>query len=130
MTDQARRPNPPGFPSHGATELPAVTVDTANATLRTPEGFLGDRASSTAFREILAEWRKRLKAVDKEDPFGDAAPEQIGRRQLDELLAEGDPEIGGLVHGVVEEFAQSFATVVKRLLKLKEWQGTERIVIG
>ena len=130
MTEQARRPNPPGFPSHGANELPAVTVDTANATLRTPEGFLGDRASSTAFRGILAEWRKRLKAVDKEDPFGDAAPEQIGRRQLDKLLAEGDPEVGGLIHGVVEEFAQSFATVVKRLLKLKDWQGTERIVIG
>ncbi|MBL6457947.1 ROK family protein [Belnapia sp. T6] len=130
MTEQARRPNPPGFPAHGATELPAVTVDTANATLRTPEGFLGDKASSTAFRAILAEWRKRLKAVDKEDPFGDAAPETIPRRQLDKLLAEGDPELAGLVHGVVEEFAQSFATVCKRLLKLKEWQDTERIVIG
>src|SRR3712207_2296803 len=98
MTEQARRPNPPGFPAHGATELPAVTVDTANATLRTPDGFLGDRASSTAFRAILAEWRQRLAAVDKEDPFGDAAPETISRRQLDKLLAEGDPELAGLVH--------------------------------
>ena len=46
------------------------------------------------------------------------------------LLAEGDPEVAGLVHGVVEEFAQSLAVVVKRLLKLKGWQETERIVVG
>ena len=50
MTDQAERPTPAGFPTHGAAELPAVTLDAANAELRTPDGFLGDRASSGAFK--------------------------------------------------------------------------------
>ena len=129
MTVQVERPNPPGFPAHGADALPAVTLDALNAELRTPEGFLGDQASGRAFREILDGWRKTLKKVD-DDPFGTTPTAEISRRQLDRLLAEGDAEIAGLVHGVVEEFAQELATVIRRLLKTKGWQGTERIVIG
>lgn len=130
MSEPSARPAPPRFQDHGAATLPAVTVDAYNAELRTPDGFLGDRASSRAFRAILDWWRKRLREVDEKDPLGEAATRDIPRRKLDELLAGGDPEAAGLVHGVVEEFAQSLATVVKALLKLKEWRGTERIVIG
>jgi predicted NBD/HSP70 family sugar kinase len=104
-------------------------VDACNAELRTSDGFLGDQASNRAFKALLADWRKRLREVD-EDPLGDTPAEAIGRCQLDRLLAEGDPEAAGLVHGVVEEFAQSLAEVIRRLLKLKEWGGTERIVVG
>jgi hypothetical protein len=129
MTVQVERPNPPGFPAHGATALPAVTLDALNAALRTPEGFLGDRASSGAFRDILDGWRKTLKK-GKDDPFGTTPTAEIGRRQLDKLLAEGDAGIAGLVHGVVEEFAQGLAGVIQRLLRTKGWQGTERIVVG
>ncbi len=130
MPDLAERPAPPAFPAHGAACLPAVTVDAYNAELRTADGFLGDRASSRAFGSILDWWRKRLREADDADPLGETPSEAISRRQLDRILAEGDPEAAGLVHGVVEEFAQSLATVVKRLLRLKEWQGTERIVVG
>lgn len=130
MTEQAARPTPAGFPTHGATNLPAVTVDAVNAELRTPEGFLGDRASSGAFKDILKAWRKTLKDANDEDPLGKTPTDEISRSQLDMLLAKGSAELGGLVHGVVEEFAQSFATVVRRLLKLKGWAGTERIVVG
>src|SRR5688500_16381082 len=106
MPDQAERPSSTAFPPHGAAELPSVSVDACNAELRTPEGFLGDRASNRAFKGLLAEWRRRLRRVD-EDPLGDTPAEAIGRRQLDKLLVEGDPEAAGLVHSVVEEFAQS-----------------------
>ena len=126
MPDQAERP---AFPTHGATELPSVTVDACNAELKTPEGFLGDRASNRAFKALLAEWRKRLGEVG-EDPLGGAPDEAVSRRQLDRLLVEGDTEAAGLVQGVVEEFAQSLAEVIRRLLKLKSWRGTERIVVG
>jgi predicted NBD/HSP70 family sugar kinase len=130
MSEPATRPAPPRFQDHGAATLPAVTVDSYNAELRTPEGFLGDRASSRAFKALLDWWRKRLREVDEKDPLGEAPTQDIPRRQLDALLISGDTEVAGLVHGVVEEFAQSLATVVKALLKLKEWRGTERIVIG
>jgi predicted NBD/HSP70 family sugar kinase len=130
MSEPVTRPAPPRFQDHGAATLPAVTVDSYNAELRTPEGFLGDRASSRAFKAILEWWRQRLREVDEDDPLGEAPTEEIPRRKLDEMLVSGDAEAAGLVHGVVEEFAQGLATVVKVLLKLKEWRGTERIVIG
>jgi predicted NBD/HSP70 family sugar kinase len=115
------------FPGHGAATLSAVRVDGYNAEIRTPEGFLGDRASNRAFRAILEKWRDKLREYG-DDPLGDDA--RISRRQLDHLLAEGDAEAAGLVHGVIEEYAQGLATVVRRLLKSKEWRDTEHVVVG
>jgi predicted NBD/HSP70 family sugar kinase len=112
---------------HGATRLRGVIVDAYNAELRSPEGYFGDRASGRAFRAMLDWWRERL---GEGDPLGATPTEAIGRRQLDRLLAEGDPEAAGLVHGVVEEFAQNLAEVLGRLLDLPEWRGTERVAIG
>ncbi len=116
---------------HGAGALPwGVSVDAYNAEIRAEDGgFLGDKASNRAFEAMLAYWRDTLRKVD-EDPLGDTPTEAIGRRQLDRLLAEGDPEAAGLVHGVVEEFARSLAEVAGRLLREAAWRGTERVVVG
>jgi len=129
MPDQADRLLDPAPSAHGATMLAGVVVDAYNAELRAPEGFLGDRASGRAFRSILEWWRGRLRELD-DDPLGGTPTEAISRRQLDRVLTDGDPEAAGLVHGVVEEFAQSLAEVLQRLLRLEAWQGTERIVVG
>ena len=112
---------------HGQADLPSVTVDAYNAELRDAEGFIGDRASSRAFRAILSDLREQL---DADDPLGDTPTEDFSKRRLDRMLIEGDVEAAGVVHGAIEEFAQEFATVIRRFLKLKEWRGTERIVIG
>jgi predicted NBD/HSP70 family sugar kinase len=105
-------------------------VDAYNAEIRAgDDGFLGDKASNRAFKAILAYWRDKLRRVD-DDPLGDTPDEAISRHQLDKLLVEGDPEAAGLVHGVVEEFAQSLADVAGRLLREEAWRGTERIVVG
>ena len=59
-------------PHHGALRLPTVEIDTYNEELRHDEGgFLGDRASSRAFTEILEDWRDRLRHVGAEDPLGE-----------------------------------------------------------
>lgn len=120
---------PPSVLGHGARVLPAVTVDTYNEELRDEDGFVGDRASGRAFRAILEDWRGKLRAQG-EDPFGDTPMEEISQSRLDRMLAGADPLAAGLVHTVVEEFAVELATVVRRFLRLKDWQGTERIVIG
>lgn len=127
--DEHRNQDPAAFPAHGAPVLHSVRVDACNAPLRTPEGFLGDRASSGAFRDLIEQLRQRVGKVDH-DPLGDRPTEDIPRRELDRLLAEGDPEAAGLVHGAIEAFARNLAEVTRRLLKLKPWQGTERIVVG
>ncbi len=115
--------------SHGGRVLPAVTVDTYNEELRDDDGFVGDRASRRAFRAILADWHDRLKAQG-EDPFDGVPLEEISKSKLDKMLAGGDPVLAGLVHTVVEEFANELAVVVRRFLRLDTWKGTERIVIG
>lgn len=130
MSEAPVHPAPPRFQDHGAAALPAVTVDCYNAELKTPDGFLGDRASSRAFRVTLEDWRRTLRAAGEADPLGEAKTADIPRKRLDELLAGGGPEIAGLVHSVVEDFAQELATVLRALLQEKGWQGTERIVVG
>jgi predicted NBD/HSP70 family sugar kinase len=116
---------------NGALELPAVTIDGYNAELRDKEGeFLGDRASDGAFEEILEEWRERMRKADGEDPLGDEPTSEFGKKKLDKTLKSGSPEAIGLLQAAVEDFAQEVAKVVKRFLRLKEWRGVERIVIG
>lgn len=114
---------------HGAEQLSRVVVDAYNAELRSGSNFVGDRASRRAFQAILDDWRDRVSQV-ADDPLGDSASDELGKKQLDKLLVEGDAEAAGLVHGAIEEFAQEFATVIRRFLRLKHWKGTERIVVG
>jgi predicted NBD/HSP70 family sugar kinase len=128
MADSSDTP-PPALLAHGAEQLSLVTVETYNAELRTPDGFIGDRASKRAFQTILDEWRERMRKAG-EDPLGDAPSDELSKKQLDKLLADGDAEAAGVIHGAIEEFAQEFSTVVRRLLRLKCWKDTERIVVG
>ncbi|WP_374443846.1 hypothetical protein [Stella sp.] len=115
---------------HGARSLPAVTVVSYNVELRDADGgFVGDRASFRAFRDLLADWRDRLRAVG-DDPLGDQTGEEVGRKALDRALAEGEPEAAGLIHGVVEDFAQELAGVVRRFRRRKGWKDATRIVVG
>lgn len=114
---------------HAARTLPAVTVDTYNEELRDDEGFIGDRASGRAFRAILDDWRGFVRRQG-DDPFGDTPTEDIGKSDMDKMLAGDDPKAAGLVHTVVEEFAGELASVVRRFLRLKTWKDTEHIAVG
>jgi predicted NBD/HSP70 family sugar kinase len=119
----------PTVATHGAARLPSVDVDSYNVELKDDEGLLGDRANKSAFIAILERWRKPLRKAG-DDPFGDKASEDISRKELDALLAEGDLEAAGVVQGAIEDFAQELALVIRRFLKLKAWHDTERIVVG
>ena len=125
MTDQTALP----LFAHGAEQLSLVTVDAYNAELRSSEGFVGDRASKRAFMTILEDWRERVRQVG-EDPFGDTPTEEITKKQLDKVMAQGDAEAAGVIHGTIEEFSQEFAQVIRRFLRLKAWKDTQCIVVG
>ena len=120
---------PAAVPTHGASELPSVVVETYNAELRDADGFIGDRASNRAFRAIVDEWRQRLRDVG-EDPLGDIPTADLTKKKLDKVLVDGEPEAAGVVQGAIEEFATELTTVITRFLKLKAWKPTERIVVG
>src|SRR5256885_3346451 len=114
---------------HGASVLPRVEVDGYNLELKDANGFLGDRASKKALYALLDKWRKPL-AKQGKDPFGDRPSSEIGKKELDAALAKGDSAEAGLVHAVIEDFAQELAFILRRFLREKSWQKTPRIAIG
>lgn len=114
---------------HGGAALPAMMVDAYNAELRDEEGFIGDRASKRAFGALLDDIRERL-AASGDDPLGDTPTTALSKSALDRILKDGAPEAAGVIHSAIEDFAQEFATVVRRFMRLKEWQDTQRIVVG
>jgi len=129
VTDRAAIVGLKTVSQHGASTLPAVTIDSYNEELRDSEGFIGDRASGRAFRAILADERDRVCAKD-DDPIGDVPSQDISKKKLDRVIIEGDPVAAGVVLGTIEEFSQEFAAVIRRFMRLKSWAKTERIAVG
>ena len=118
-----------GIAQHGGSRLPSVDVDSFNVELKDEDGFLGDRASKGAFREILDGWRKPFRKSG-EDPFGDEPSDKISKKTLDAVLVGDDTEACAVVHSAIEDFAQELAYVTRRFLKTKAWAKTECIVVG
>ncbi|MGX1318505.1 putative NBD/HSP70 family sugar kinase [Bradyrhizobium sp. USDA 377] len=118
-----------GIAHHGAERLPSVDIDSFNIEIKDEDGFLGDRASKGAFRDILDRWRKPLRKTG-EDPFGKEPSENISKKTLDAILIGDDTEASAVVHSAIEDFAQELAYVTRRFLKTKAWAKTERIVVG
>ncbi|MBB4258031.1 MULTISPECIES: ROK family protein [unclassified Bradyrhizobium] len=118
-----------GIAHHGAERLPSVEIDSFNIEMKDEDGFLGDRASKGAFRDILDRWRKPLRKTG-EDPFGKEPSEEISKKTLDAILVGDDTEASAVVHSAIEDFAQELAYVTRRFLKTKAWAKTERIVVG
>jgi hypothetical protein len=117
-------------PGHGSSQLPAVLIDSFNIETKDADGdFLGDRVTNASFRDILDDWRRKLKKVD-EDPLGKTPTKEFSKKQLDKLLEDENAEVAGIMHGAIEDFSKELTKVIRRFIKLKAWQDTERIVVG
>lgn len=113
---------------HGAAELPSVVVTSYNLEVRDEDGFVGDKASRSAFVEHLDELRRQLDRSGSDPLKGESA--EISKKVLDSLLKDGDPHEAALVLSAIERFAQSLAFVIRRFARLKAWAEVERIVVG
>ena len=71
----------PSIAEHGASQLPSVELDSYNIELKDDEGFIGDRASKGAFRDIIDNWRKSVRKAG-DDPFGDEKSEEKSEKNL------------------------------------------------
>lgn len=78
----------PGPDVHGLRELPGLTVEGYSLQLRDKDGFVGDQASQTAFRELLERWRKRSRKNNGKDPLGGQHSRDLSKRELDLALQE------------------------------------------
>ncbi|MET0543962.1 MAG: ROK family protein [Variovorax sp.] len=111
-------------------ELPSVVVQSYSLELRDQDGFVGDNASQTAFRELLDRWRRR-EAPRGEDPLGDKPSAELSKEEIDRKLRDKADEVAfDIVHGAVEEFSVELAHVIRRHLRQKSWDGVRRIVVG
>jgi predicted NBD/HSP70 family sugar kinase len=117
------------LPSHGASILPGVTIDSYNVEIEDEDGFVGDKASKGVFWSLVDKWRKPLREAGR-DTLGKRSGEKIGKEKLAELLYEGDTKAAAVVMSAVDEFSHELATVIRRYLRLKDWRKTECIVIG
>jgi hypothetical protein len=84
--------------------LPAVVVDAYNLEIKDNQGFIGDRASKGAFRELIEQIRKSLRK-NGDDPLGGEESDELSKAQLDALLSQGEPEAAGIVQGAIEDFS-------------------------
>lgn len=114
---------------HGSLCLPAVVIDGYNAEIKDEDGFVGDRANRRAFQDSLEKWREPLRKAGT-DPFGDREIADLGKKEIEAILAKGDAEAAAVVQGAIEDFALALAHVIRRFLRLKPWQETERIAVG
>ena len=105
-----------GIAHHGGGRLPSVDIDSFNIELKDEDGFLGDRASKGAFREILDRWRKPLRKTG-EDPFGKEPSESISKKVLDAML------VGGAIN-------YATYTLVLHLLPPSAWAPAAGVAAG
>ena len=114
---------------HGARELERVTVDDYNAELRDENGFVGDSGHPAR----LSGHRRGpppASARGGEGSAGRSPERELTKQVLDEVLAEGEPEAAGLIHGAIEAFTAELVTVIEELLRLPSWRDVQRIVVG
>ena len=115
--------------THGAADLPSVTVDDYNIELRDKDGFIGDKASKSAFQARIDEWRKRVKAGG-EDPMGDTPTHELSKKQIDAIMNGPDKEASALIITALDDYAKDLAKVLSRYLAREDWKKTERIAVG
>ena len=68
------------LPSHGASVLPSVRVESHNVEVEDDDGFIGDKASKGASWEIFDKWREPLRKIS-EDPFGDMPTREDNKKR-------------------------------------------------
>jgi predicted NBD/HSP70 family sugar kinase len=129
MTRTANQATRPTLPTHGASILPSVKVDSYNLEIEDQDGFVGDKASKGAFRELLEEVRATLRKTGT-DPLGTKPSDEISKKKLEAVLARGGAEAGAVVQSAIENFAVQLAAVIRRFLRHKAWRDTECIVLG
>jgi hypothetical protein len=116
---------------HGTTALPALDIAGYNLEVKDEQGFVGDRASQTAFRALLDARRQRHRAQGHKDPFGSLPSARLKKKEIDRALhAQRTGPAGLLVRGAIADFALALTQVIERFMRQQAWRGVQRIVVG
>jgi len=115
---------------HAAVHLPGLDIDGYSLSVPDPQGdgFIGDRASQTAFRGLVDAAREHH--LTAKDPFGRKPSRALKKEHIDLVLVGGGLDASHAMHLAVEEYARQLCYVVQVFMARPEWRGVERIVIG
>jgi hypothetical protein len=116
-------------PLHGALTLPGARVDSYNLDPEHEGRRLAAYTNMRALKLFVDKWRK-IARLSGDDPFGKRPSPAIRKKELDAALEGEDCGARAVVHGAIEDFSTSLAVLAERFLKLREWQGTDCIVVG
>ena len=114
---------------HGASALPAATVENYNLDIKHRGEILNNRVRKGAFLEKIETFRRDCRKFGS-DPFGDLPTADISKKQLGGFLNGDDPQAAAIVQTAIDQFSTDIAEVLERFLKDKHWAGVERIVVG
>lgn len=114
---------------HGDMRLASVIIEGYSLELRDGDGFVGDVASGTAFRQMLEAWRRLYAVMDGKDPLGSKSTRELSKKQIDALAAKS-AEAAQAVEHASEDYALQLSDVVQRFLKQPTWRGVERVILG
>jgi hypothetical protein len=115
--------------AHGACVLEGVRVESYSVEAKDEAGLVGDRASQTAFRELLGEFQQKLQRG--RGAFGGRDLDELGNDELDRIAQQGTgSDAARSIALAIADFSEQFAYVIGRFRKLAAWRDVERIGIG
>jgi hypothetical protein len=106
---------------HAPSRLELVAIDAY--------GTRGRDLNKSAFLKLLEASRRLLRGAPPR-PFQGRPAARVGKKELSDILAHGEPRAAAVVLAAVEEFARQLAGVIARLLRRAAWRGTQRIILG
>jgi hypothetical protein len=117
---------------HGALALRGIRIDSYSLEVEDAEGLIGDRASQSAFRQVLARFQQQIVSAGTSGSGVDL--EELSNCELDAIIHGAhaqarDPERKAIALAIAE-FSASLAHVIHQFMLHPSWLGVERIAVG
>jgi hypothetical protein len=114
---------------HGARLFDGVRITGYSLELQDGDGFVGDKASQSAFREILSDLTEHVRAANS-PAFDELDIANASHEQLDRLALGHDSTVSQTIMVAVADFATSLADVIDRFRAQTSWRDVQRIALG
>jgi hypothetical protein len=107
--------------------ISGLRITSYNVELHEGTGFVGDKASVSAFLALVEQRRNKL-ALAGPSPFGD--DEEITPEHFDAILTSGIPEQSSIAEEILAEYTERLVNAISQHLELEPWQHVTKILVG
>ena len=114
---------------HGARTIGRVKITGYSLELQDEDGYVGDKASQSAFREILSDLAEHVRAANSQ-AFDELDIANASHEELDRLALGHDSAASRTIIVAIADFANGLADVIERFRARPSWRDVERIALG